>query len=620
MINIQNIVKEILEIQKTSRENLISNTTTLLLVGYCSNKMPEKINLDLILNSLDIKKAIKDSLIIIKKEFPEIKEAITFLEEITLSNEEISKTMVVLKSSLFEKEDFKEVLEYMLEEIGELLGKYRDTIETPEAINRLAVQIVEPIKGEFYDGTFGIGGSAINSYKFAKEYGNQLNIYGQEIEKKTYAIACIRMFLNEVDNFDIKFSDMLTNPMLNDDKKSLKKFDSIIVNPPFSMTWKDKENEILKDKYSRFIYGVPGVASSDWLFISSVLKSLKEDGKAIVITTLGSLFRGGAEESLRSKIISFDYIESVIELAGGLFNTTAIPCTMIVFNMNKSEEMKNKIQFINADTLCENVRRGKTILNDENINTILDIYREKKIVEDLSIIIDTKDIVNGILSPARYVVKTEFISSKYGKVKIHLDKLTTDKTLGDVGEFYRGINITSKNVQDSNGEYKIINLSDVKDGNLDIDSIPRYNIENNARVEAYKVEEGDIIISNKGATKICIIPKHEDNILISQNFIGIKLKSNYNPQYIKAFLESPIGEYLIDSKKTGTAVAMINPKDLKDIPLVNMSLENQNQMISKYIKEEEELRLKIKKVEQELENLKIQLYDKMNIKETFEKI
>lgn len=147
--------------------------------------------------------------------------------------------------------------------------------------------------------------------------------------------------------------------------------------------------------------------------------------------------------------------------------------------------------------------------------------------------------------------------------------------------------------------------------------LPTYTIENNARVEAYKVEAGDIIISNKGATKICIIPEHEGDVLISQNFIGIRVKSSYNPEYIKEFLESSIGEYLIDSRKTGTAVAMINVKYLKDIPIVEMSLEGQNKIINEYIEKEKRLKKEMEELQYRLKNLKFDLYDKMTIKDTF---
>lgn len=621
MKNIKKVIYEVLEIQRGASQisDLDSNTAAILLIGYCSvNNISDKVNLDVILNSDNINEAVKETLNTIGREVEEIRESVSYLNNLKLSSEEIAKIIVVLKSSLFNIEQYRDAFEYMLESVLELTSKTGGEGTTPSFINKLAVQIVEPKSGEFYDGVFGIGGDAVEANNFATQYGNKLKIHGQELNLKTYAIACIRMFINGIKSADIKIGDVLINPAFKEGENKIKKFDSIIMNPPFSMTWKDKENEILNDKYARFIYGTPGVSSADWLFISTALKSLKENGKAVIITTLGALFRAGAEETLRKKIIGFDYIEAVIELAGGLFTNTGIPCAMIVFNMSKSEEMKNKIQFIDADDIYESVRRGKNILNDENISTILDIYRNKKVVEDISSIVNLCDIENGNISPSRYVAKTEFESSDYGKVKIHLDKLNATKTLGDIGIFYRGINVTSKNVQDHNGKYKIINLADIKRGELDVDSLPRYSIENNARVEAYKVEAGDIIISNKGATKICIIPEHDGDILISQNFIGIRLKQGNNPQYIKEFLESPLGEYLIEGRKTGTAVAMINTKDLKEVPLVNKNSDEQSRIINEYLAKEKTLKNEMRELQSKIYNIKLDLYDKMNIRNIFE--
>ena len=620
MKSIKKAIEEILEIQRgtINVEELDSSTAVFLLVGYCSNSVFSDISLDMILNSENIKGTIKDLLDRIGKEVKEIKDAVSYLNNLKLSNEEVAKILVILKSSFFNKEQYGEAFEYMLESVIELSGKMGVIGSTPNFINKLAVEIVEPKTGEFYDGSFGIGGDAIYAYKFAKNYGNELEIYGQELDLKTYSIACIRMFINGVKSVDIRVGDVLTNPLFKEGENTIKKFDTVIMNPPFSMVWKDKENKILNDKYGRFIYGIPGVASADWLFICSALKSLKENGKAVIITTLGALFRAGAEESLRKRIIGFDYIESVIELTGGLFNNTSIPCAMIVFNMNKSEEMKNKIQFINADNIYENVRRGKNILNNENIDMILDIYRNKKVIDGISSIVELRNMKDGNILPSRNVVRTDFESSEFGKVKIHLDKFKTSKTLGDIGVFFRGINVTSKNVQDPNGNYKIINLADIKNGKLDMESIQSYSIENNARVEAYKVEAGDIIVSNKGATKVCIIPEHDGDVLISQNFIGIRLKSGNNPRYIKEFLESPIGEYFIESRKSGTAVAMINSKDLKEIPLIDMSSEEQNRIIDEYTEKERNLKREMEELQAKIDNLKLDLYDKMNLKDSFE--
>ena len=621
MKDVEKAVYEVLEIQRSTVgiKKYDSNTAVLLLLGYCdSENISDKVNLEKILDSQDMGLAIKDALRVIGKEVEELKDVIPYLDNLHLPNEVIGKIIVTLKRYLSNAEQYRLALGYMMEKVDETSHKLGGDATTPDFINKLAVEIVESKDGEFYDGVLGLGGSAIAANEFAKRLGNELKIYGQEINIKNYALAKVRLFMNGIDCTNIRIGNMLSNPCFVESKTTLKKFDSIIMCPPFSLRWKDIEEEISNDKYGRFVYGTPTVSSADWLFISSALKSLKENGRAVIITTLGTLFRGGAESSLRSKLLGFDYIESIIELPSGLFANTGIASAMIIFNMNKGKEMRHKIQFIDAAEIYEQVRRGKRILSDKNVNKILDIYRNKSEVEELCSIVELENIEGSNILPSRYVIKTKFESSEYGKVKINLDNLKTSKVIGDMADFYRGINVTSKNIQDPNGNYKIINLADIKGGELDLNSMPSYTIENNARVEAYKVEAGDIIISSRGTTKIGIIPEHEGEVLISQNFIGIRPKGGNNPKYIKEFLESPLGEYLIESRKTGTAVATINLKDFKALPMVDVDTEKQDKIINEYVKQEKEFTKQMQELQAKIDNLKFDLYDKMEMRDLFE--
>lgn len=618
----KNLIWEVSEIERGSipAEDMEEATAILLLVGYCSlNGLSNKVDLEFILNSRDIKSAVKDALVTITEKVPTLKDAIDRTKIEKLAGDEIAKILVAFKTALRNTNQYAQAFEEMLEYMADMLSKSQAEHITAKCVNELAVQLVDAKEGTFYDGTFGVGGSVMEAYRHAESNGKTLQVYGQEINLKAYRVACIRLFVNGINPEGLKQESLLQKPLLHEDGKRMMKFDNIIMQPPFGVQWKEQEKHILKDDHARFIYGTPSMSSADWLFISAALKALNENGKAAIITTLGALFRTGPEENLRKKLLSFDYIEAIIELPAGLFNNTGIPCTIIVFNMNKEEKMKHKIQFINADTLYENVRRGKKILTLEHIKYIVDIYNSKEEVAEISTIVNLHEIENANLSPSRYVIKTVFESTLFGTVNIHLEKLKANKTLGQIGNFYRGINVTSKNVQDPQGNYKIINLADVKNGVVNIEALPTYTIDNNARVEAYKVEAGDIIISNKGPTKICIIPEHTENVLISQNFIGIRVNALYSPGYIKAFLESPVGEYLIDSRKTGTAVAMINLKDLKEIPLVADTFEYQEEIMAKYAEEEEALQKQLEELYHKKDALTMTLYDKMGIKAVFER-
>ena len=199
---VKEMVYEILEVLRgeCSVEELGSNSAVILLLGHYSS-ISDKVNLDLIHNSTDIKEAVKEALDIIGNEEKSLKGPISYLSNLKLSNEQLSKIIVILKRYSFDKELFRKAFEFMLEQVEELSGKFGGEEITPKFFNKLAVEIVEPKNGEFYDGVFGFGGDAIEAYKFAAKYGNELKINGQELDLKTYSIACIRMFINGINSF-----------------------------------------------------------------------------------------------------------------------------------------------------------------------------------------------------------------------------------------------------------------------------------------------------------------------------------------------------------------------------------------------------------------------------------
>ena len=215
------------------------------------------------------------------------------------------------------------------------------------------------------------------------------------------------------------------------------------------------------------------------------------------------------------------------------------------------------------------------------------------------------------------------ISNEFGEVKFKKDKLEQlkqCKTLGDIGTFFRGINVVPNNIEeDEQGEYKIVNLSDLNDSEIHTESLQRYTIKNNARIESYSVKKGDILISSRGSNiKVCIVPEHDEKILISQNVIGFRLEGNNDPQYIKTFLESPLGEFLINYKQAGTNVISLNSKDLMNIPVILLSEEEQTNIIENYKMEYKKITEEIQQLNDKLKKAKLNLYEGMGVTSTFE--
>ena len=594
-------------------DDTINSLIKLYLLGYLKD--------DLILKykQAPVKEQLAFAYTNIGEAYPSLKQA---LAEISIDNKlkeiTLARTVKLIMEVPFTKEEWKNAIE-------ELINLYdnKSSCLTPECINALGIELLSPINGSFYDGSAGLNGTIITAHRYAKERNSELSIFTQELNHGISAIGQIRAFVNGITNIKAVVGDTLLNPGFTEGD-SLQQFDYIMMNFPFGVSWQHyDEKKILYDKYSRFEYGKPPKSSSEWLFVSHLIKSLKPHGKGIAIVTGGALFNA-VTSTIRKNVVKEDVIEAIIALPSGLYNTTAIPVNMVVFNKNKP--VGNKIQFINAEeiftTVPKTTSRVTKTIGKHDIEKIVSIYRDKFEVEEVSKLVNVEELDNMLL-PRKYVAKNEVETDNLGTAKIYpreFNKLPNLRQLGEIASFYRGINTVSCTSKE-NGEYQIINLSDVQDGKLNLDTVSRYDIETDAKVDNYTVTPGDIIVSNKGsAIKISIIPEHEGQILISQNFIGIRLNQKQSAEFIKEYLLSPLGQYLISSKQLGSTITMLNVKDLQEIHVISLPKEEQEKISSEYEEKKKAIELQISKLEKEAIELQLDLYKQMGIEKVFKLI
>lgn len=622
VINFNHMILDMLS-EETLDYDRLEVLLSLYLIGY-SRQLGQVVNVDELNRTTDFKELeikLIDIFEDIKIKYPILGVP---LEELTRDrllekfNQEVLQNLVkTIIDVPFSKHDWKNAVEDLIHKVSET-SRYIDIAQTPESLNKLGIEILNPVGGSFYDGVAGTNGTAIYASKHSRLKGEELDIYVQELNPKLVNIGIIRVFINGIDNINVYIGDTLLNPGFKDGN-SLKAFDTIMMDFPFAQSWKYDDNDLIYDKYSRYVYGKPTKSSTEWLYISHIIKSLSEKGKGLAMVTSSSLFNTGTQ-NIRENIIKEDVIEAIVELPNGLFSYTNIAVNIMVINKNK--KIKNKILFINAEEMATSVSRTKKNLSDESIEKLVEIYREMKEIDEISKLIDIKELEGSLLIPSKYVSKSEVLTEDFGLVKIksrEIAELKNIKKFSEIASFYRGINTSTCTLNEESGEYRIINLSDVQEGELIIDSIDRYDLKSNSKINAYEVQEGDLIISAKGAAiKICIIPKLEMPLLISQNFIGIRPNKGYSPSYLKEYLESPLGIYLIESKQLGSTITMLNIKDLKDMEIVALPVEKQDEIMMNYIREASEIKDKIKTLENQSKKLKIELYKQMKIEKTLE--
>jgi hypothetical protein len=156
------------------------------------------------------------------------------------------------------------------------------------------------------------------------EARSAVTLYGQEKDAATSGLARMNMILHNNPTAAIYQGNTLTTPHFTENG-TLKTFDFVVANPPFSDKRWSTGLEPLNDKYERFKpFGVPPVKQGDYAYLLHIIRSLKPNGKGACILPHGVLFRGNAEAEIRKNLLRRGYIKGIIGLPPNLFYGTGI--------------------------------------------------------------------------------------------------------------------------------------------------------------------------------------------------------------------------------------------------------------------------------------------------------
>jgi len=297
---------------------------------------------------------------------------------------EIAKGLAEFSSDI---DALGDAYEYLIGQFAAGSGKKAGEFYTPQQISDILSNIVtldsqEPKTGKkdrlasVLDFACGSGSLLLNVRKRMGANGIG-KIYGQEKNITTYNLARMNMLLHGVKDteFEIYHGDTLTNDWdilreLNPAKKP--QFDAIVANPPFSYRW--DPTDAMGDDVRFKNYGLAPKSAADFAFLLHGFHFLKDEGVMAIILPHGVLFRGGAEERIRTKLLKDGHIDTVIGLPANLFYSTSIPVCILVLKKCKKPD---DVLFINA---AEHFVKGKrqNQLTDEHIAKIIETYQFRK--------------------------------------------------------------------------------------------------------------------------------------------------------------------------------------------------------------------------------------------------
>lgn len=283
-------------------------------------------------------------------------------------------TEIDLRPQVVDNHMMGQVFEDLLRRFSEMSNETSGEHYTPRDVVRLLVSLLfspdkDTLKGtglvrSVYDPCCGTGGMLTISKEWIHENVNKdirLRLLGQELNPQTYSICRSDFLIMGEDPENIRQGSSLT-----EDRFPRDKFDYVITNPPYGVSWKSEQTEIeeeSKNPNGRFSVGTPSSSDGQLLFLQHMISKMDSDrGSRLGIVFNGSpLFSGdsgGGESEIRKWVIENDWLECIVRLPDQLFFNTGITTYLWIVSNRKPSHRSGKVQLIDGSNMSVGLKKS----------------------------------------------------------------------------------------------------------------------------------------------------------------------------------------------------------------------------------------------------------------------
>jgi len=293
---------------------------------------------------------------------------------------------------------YEELLRRFSEQSGEEAGEHF----TPREVIRLMVELLEiPIPDKhisIYDPACGTGGMLSVAEEHLLDRANTaeekarvekfITIHGEEMSPTNYAICQADLLIKNDQQAKVHLGNSLIphDPHSKDPGDQLPeskyRFDFMLSNPPFGVTWGGKdgyEAEARKLEKTRYQAGMPRVNDGALLFLQTMLAKMQppeKGGSRIAIIFNGSPLSNGdcgsGESEIRRWILEHDWLDAIVMLPDQLFYNTGIFTYIWLLRNEKPAGHRGRVMLIDARRQFE--KEPKSFGNKRNRMT--DAHRQ----------------------------------------------------------------------------------------------------------------------------------------------------------------------------------------------------------------------------------------------------
>lgn len=230
------------------------------------------------------------------------------------------------------------------------------------------------------------------------------HFYAQELNGSTYNMLRMNLLMHGVPykQFTTYNDDTIWHDNFYENGEPVQ-FDVQVSNPPYSAHYNNSPSLLDDPRYASAGVLAPKT-KADLAFVEHMVYHMADDGRIAVLLPHGVLFRGSSELAIRKYFINkLNVLDAVIGLPANMFHGTSIPVACLVFKKNRDDHPSD-ILFIDASKYYSS-GKNMNYITDEDINRIVDAYKERKDIEKFAHVATMDEITENDynLNIPRYV-------------------------------------------------------------------------------------------------------------------------------------------------------------------------------------------------------------------------
>ena len=150
-----------------------------------------------------------------------------------------------------------------------------------------------------------------------------------------------------------------------------------------------------------------------------------------------------------------------------------------------------------------------------------------------------------------------------------------------VGEISKSILYGVSESAKSEGEYKLLRITDIQNNAVDWDTVPYTDFDEH-KANAYLINDGDILFARTGATvgKSYLVKGLQDKVIYASYLIRVQTFSEILPEYVKYFFESGFYWEQIQKSSVGIGQPNVNGTILSQLEIPIPPFDEQKRIVN----------------------------------------